>query len=136
MTGIELLSAPTKGSMPPPVEVRTIEPDESPGVVGVVALTWTVWLWPGARNSELGETEPNGTNFCVDTCQGMAPFVPPAEATSPKMTPVQVPAARLADVHVAEVAHALRQGVRGEAALRVDEDEPHARVVAAPAGAG
>ena len=88
---MELLSKPTKGSIPPPVEVRTIDPDESPAVKGVVALTRTVSLWPGARNSTCGETDANGTNFSVDTCHGMAPLVPPAEATSPKMTPVQVP---------------------------------------------
>ena len=38
------------------------------------------------------------------------------EATSLKMTPVQVPGGRVADVDVAEVAHALRQRVRGEPA--------------------
>ena len=58
-----------------------------------MALTVTVRLWPGASSSRLGETEANGTNCWVDTCHGTVPLVPPLpEATSPKITPVQVPA--------------------------------------------
>ena len=36
---------------------------------------------------------------------------------------------RVGDVHVAEVAHALRQGVRGEPSQRVDQDQPDPGVV-------
>ena len=46
-----------------PLDVSTIEPEESPGVGGVVALTLTVWLWPGASVNVPGDTEPNDTNF-------------------------------------------------------------------------
>ena len=40
-----------------------------------------------------GHTEPNEVNRWVATRHGTAPLVPPSAATSPKMTPVQVPAA-------------------------------------------
>src|SRR5579863_4605460 len=69
----------------------TIEPLESPGDDGVVALTVKVLLWPGASSASDGETEPNGTACSVATRQGTVPLVPPSEATSPKMTPVHRP---------------------------------------------
>jgi len=53
-------------------------------------------------------------NCCVDTCHGMAPLVPLSVATSPKMTPVQVPATGLGDIDVAVVSHSLGQAVRSE----------------------
>ena len=71
----------------------TIEPAVSPGADGVLAATKAVPLCPGCRVRVDGKTAPNGVNVCVDTCHGTAPLVPPSAAVSPKMTPVQVPAA-------------------------------------------
>ena len=56
------------------------------------ADTCTVRLWPGCSTRNEGDTEPNGANFWVETCHGTVPLVPPSDATSPKITPVQVPA--------------------------------------------
>jgi len=90
VTGIELLSQPTLSSKPPPLEVKTIEPAVSPGVVGVAAVTSSTALWPGASSKNDGETLANGTKLLVDTRRGTTPFIPPSEAKSPKMTPVQL----------------------------------------------
>ena len=85
---------------------------------------------PASETTNEGETEANGTNCWVETCHGIVPLVPPSAATSPKMTPVQVPGDGVGDVHVAVVAHALGQAVRSESPERVDEDQPHPGVVA------
>ena len=85
MTGIVLVPPA------PRFEVNTIDPSASPGDDGVVAVTWKVRLWPGRSSTTDGDTDPNGANFSVETCQPTVPLVPPSEATSPKSTPVQVP---------------------------------------------
>ena len=71
-----------------------------------------------------------GELLASTTCQPTVPLVPPSEATSPNSTPVQVPGVGLTDVGGAEVAHALRERVRGEPAQRVDQDQAHPRVQA------
>jgi hypothetical protein len=78
VTGTEVVS--------PLLELTTIDPAESPGVAGAVALRLTVRLWPGPSTSREGETEPNESNGSVATSHGTVPFVPPSAAVSPKMT--------------------------------------------------
>src|ERR1022692_2093206 len=84
VTGIVVLS--------PEEELNTIEPAASPGEDGVVSCTVIAALWPAASVTFDGETEPNEVNCAVATRHGTTPLVPPSAATSPKMTPVQVPA--------------------------------------------
>src|SRR5271165_4097519 len=86
VTAIEVLAPSLR------LELTTIDPAASPGVEGVVAETVTVFFWPGLRSNSEGVTDPNGTNRCVATRQGIVPLVPPTDFASPKMTPVQLPA--------------------------------------------
>ena len=103
--------------------------------MGVVALTCTVWLSPGGGTAPAGDGA-NGTNFCVDTCQGIGTVraASGGDVTEDDTGPGS--AQWLTDVDIAEVAHALRQRMGRETTRRVDEDQPHARIVTGARGGG
>ena len=96
---------------PPPVEVEssTIDPVTSPAAMGVAALTLTVWL--GTRPQQDDRRRHRGEG---DELLGRGP--PPDGAIGPALgchvaEDDARPRAgdRLGDIHVAEVAHTLRQ---------------------------